>query len=271
MKKILRVCAFLLAYLCVFAILAYLVETLFLHTIYYYTMADLAVVFANVIMFSVFMFHRAKTRKAWIEAEAKRWLQFRLRELSNPMPSWRKQLHKRLVWLPSLIVLVSALFLPEIAGLLSHVWHGRTLALQRFRIKTPLTWVLETDERTYCWAFSSKGIGRAGIISYFRQEPPFSEMHFYAVPEPDTEFSHTEVYLRGSQVLSQRSIQIGDRALNCWDVIPPHPSYPPVDVNYAFADIGCETKPYDFWADFSGPRTDSSLFYHTLEKVTVTK
>jgi len=96
-------------------------------------------------------------------------------------------------------------------------------------------------------------------------------MLFYAVPEPDTELSHTEVYLGGARVLSQHSIPFGGRALNCWDAIPPHPSGRSVDVNYAFADIGCETKPYDFWAHFSGLRTDSPLFYDTLEKVTVTK
>jgi uncharacterized metal-binding protein len=84
MKKALFVLIFLVAYPCICAILLYLVETFFRHTPYYYGMADLAVVFANAFMFSVFMFYRARTRDAWIKAEAERWLQLRSGERSNP-------------------------------------------------------------------------------------------------------------------------------------------------------------------------------------------
>jgi hypothetical protein len=269
MKKALFVLIFWVAYLCIFAILLYLVETLFRHTPYYYSMADLAVVFANVFMFSVFMFYRARTRDAWIKAEAERWLQLRSGERSNPAPPWRKRLVKRLLWLPTAIVLASALFLPEIAGVLSHVWHGRTLILQRFHVRTPLTWILETDERSYCWAFIGKGIGRIGITPYLHQEPPFSEILFYAAS--DRGFVRDEVYLEKVQILSQRSMRVGDRTLNCWDIVPPHPRNEAVKLDYSLADIGCESMPYDFWAHFSGPRTDSELFYDTLRNVTVTK
>lgn len=269
MKKALFVLTFLLAYPCVFAIFAYFVETFFRHTPYYYTMIDLAVVFANVFMFSVFMLYRARTRDAWIKAEAERWLQLRSGARSNPAPLWRKRLLKRVLWLPTAIVLASALFLPEIAGVLSHVWHGRTLTLQRFRVSTPLTWILETDGRSYCWAFIGKGIGRIGITSYLRQEPLFSEILFYAAP--DMESVHDEEYLEKVRVLSQRSMQVGDRALNCWDIVPPHPPNNSVKLDYSIADIGCESKPYDFWAHFSGPRTDSELFYDALRNVTVAK
>lgn len=269
MKKALLVLIFLVAYPCILAILFYLVETFFRHTPYYYGMADLAVVFANVFVFSVFMFYRARTRDASIKAEAERWLQLRLGERSNPALPRRKQLVKRLLWLPTAIVLASALFLPEIAGILSHVWHGRTLTLQRFHVRTPLTWILETDERNYCWAFIGKGIGRIGVTPYLRQEPPFSEILFYAAS--DMEFVHDDVYLKKVQILSQRSMQVGDRVLNCWDTVPPHPFDKAVKLDYSLADIGCESKPYDFGAHFSGSRTDSEWFYDTLRNVTVTK
>jgi len=63
MKKALLVCAFVLAYVILFAGLAYFVEMFFRYKHLYYTMVDLTVVFTNVFMFSLFMFYRARTRK----------------------------------------------------------------------------------------------------------------------------------------------------------------------------------------------------------------
>jgi hypothetical protein len=271
MKKPLRVFAFLLAYTLLLGVLTYLVDAFFRQTYFFFTAIDLVMVFTNVFMFSLFILYRAKTRKAWISREAEKWLEVRSRERIRPSPLWRKNAHKGLLWLPSAIVLVAFLFLPEIAGVVSHVWHGRSLDLQRFHLRTPLTWVLVTDESSDCWAFASKGIARAGIGPYLRNEPPFSEVHFYAVLQPGADLSHADEPSRVARVISQRSIPFGDRTLSCWDVIPPHPVHGPESIDYSFADIRCATKPYDFWAHFSGLRGDSPLFYETLQNVVITK
>jgi hypothetical protein len=271
MKKILFVCVFVLAYIFVFAGLAYLVDRLFKYTYQYSAMTDLVIVSVNVIMFGVFMFYRARTRDAWIEAEADKWLRSRPHEQRNRLLMWRKNLRRKLLWLPTCIVLIASLFLPEIAGITSHAWYGRSLNLQRYQFKTPLTWVLETDGHSDCWAYAFQGMARAGFNPYLRQEPPMAEIHFYASPHPDADTARATHYLSRARVLSHRSISFGGRKLDCWETIPADPLFRPPETDNSFVDVICETDSYDFWAHFSGFRMDATAFYETLQNVRVSK
>ncbi len=184
---------------------------------------------------------------------------------------WQKTLSRKLIWLPTGIVLIACLFLPEIAGITSHAWYGRSLNLQRYQLKTPLTWVLATDGHTDCWAFAGQGMARAGFKPYFRQEPPIAEIHFYALPGPAADTARAADYLSSARVLSRRTISFGGRTLNCWETIPAHPLSSHAGTDNSLADIVCETDPYDFWAHFSGFRTDAAAFYWTLQNVQVPK
>ena len=262
-KKALFACGFVLAYILLFAGLAYCAERFFNHTS---ASIDVVLISLNVTMFSVFLLYRTRTRNAWIEAEADRWRRSRPSSArANKAVRWRK----KLLWLPAATVLMACLFLPEIAGITSHAWHGRLLKLQRYRLKTPLTWVMSTDNCNSGWAFVAKGIGRVGIEPYFQHESPIAEMIFYTVPDSKA-YGAPGDFLHGAHVLSHRSVPFGDRRLDCWDIVSQDRLSHPEPINRTRASISCASNPYDFWAHFSGDSVEAKEFYKTLETVNLT-
>jgi hypothetical protein len=82
--------------------------------------------FGNFLMIGLLIYFRRKTRDNWIQAEAEKWLFQR----SRPSVYVRRgKLWRSVLWIPSGLVLAISLFLPEAAGLMSHLFCGRSVHL----------------------------------------------------------------------------------------------------------------------------------------------
>jgi hypothetical protein len=269
LKKTLKVFAFaaayLVAYLFVLFVLLYGAD--FLVSNFHLQYADLvAFVFGNLLMIGLLIYFRHRTRDRWFRAEAERWLANRSRRGTSRGHLWRKRLRRGIVWIPSAVVLVIFLFFPETAGLVSHLFCGRSVHLNQYRLETPMSWIVASGGSTSsAWVIAGKGIGRVGLRPYCRMEPPISEMVFYVTSSPPN-----EEILAHAKVLSTQTMQLGGETLICWDIIEnADRRLTPVDPR--FAVILCSTPQNDFHTDFVGPRSESSAFYDALRSITLTQ
>jgi hypothetical protein len=227
----------------------------------------IALVTSNAVMFVLFFHHRRETRDRWINDEAQNFLASRSLQSGTPLSTWRKKIRFGMTWAPTVFVLVVFLFFPEFLGLISHL-SGRP-SLDHFRLEIPLTWIIADVSSSYIdsrlvgsetWIVAAKGIGRVGLAAYWRMEEPISEMTFSAAP-----YNPNDVWFPArAKVLSTREVSFGNGTLTCWDIIP-YPGMRPTDP--AFAEIICPPGKNGFGAHFSGWRTDTIMFYKTLQRV----
>ena len=177
---------------------------------------------------------------------------------------------KNLLWLPCVVASFGCLFAPETACIMSHLVRGRDVVLGKYRVRAPLNCVIGGDRNTYLWTFSAPGIARLGFKKYLSRDIPVSEMTFYPVQHPEQQL-HKNVTLDGVTILVTRSIRFGQQMMNCWDLIHHNKFVGSSPTDPALADIACSTDNDDFYAHFSGWRTDSPAFYETLQRITFTQ
>lgn len=269
MNKAAGVIMFLLAYPLLLFGCVYLWESVFWDTYLVGATGDLfIVVLPVVIMFSVFLFHRYRTRDRWISQEAEKWLAMRLRQKAMPTAPWRRIFQRGLLWVPSVLVLVLFLFLPETAGIAAHLLRSRVVTLGNYRIRTPLTYISGTDQSTHLWMLAAPGIGRIGIQPYYRNRVPVTEMVFLRIQHPEQQLDRN-VPLESATVLAKKSFPLGKQTLTCWDLIHKNKFVVSSPTDRSVADIGCSTESDDFYAHFFGWRHDSATFYKTLQQITV--
>lgn len=264
MKKALKTVAFavgyVVAYLCMLVVLLYIAD--FFESNFHLRFADLlAFVFGNVLMNGLLIYFRHKTRDSWIRAEAEKWLGERA---SPPVHPWRRRLGHGVLWIPSGVVLTIFLFFPETAGLVSHLFCGRSVHLNQYRLKTPLTWIVARCNSSSAWVIAGKGIARVGLRPYWRGEEPISEMVFYVTfpSAPNDEF------LAHAKVLSQQTLRLGQETLTCRDIVL-NADRPLIPVDPRWALILCSSAGNDFHTNFEGQRSEASAFYDALHSVTL--
>src|SRR5437588_1449432 len=211
----------------------------------------------NFLMIGLLIYCRRKTRDRWIRAEAERWLA----ERSRPsVYVRRRKLWGRVLWIPSGLVLVVLLFLPEAAGLVSHLFCGRSVPLHQYRLKTPLTWIVASSSNSSALLIATKGIARVGLRSYWQGEEPISEMSF-SVGHDSSLLGGW--YLAHARILAKPTLERGPEKLTCWDIVPyADTRMSPMDPRSA--EILCRSGQNDFAANFVGTRTDSAAFYDLL-------
>ena len=270
LKKALKALVFVFAYLLLFACFGYIWDPLCRNSYVSYDSVDLVIVIVNVIMFGALKIYRHRTRKQWISAEAKKWLSIPARERIGPIASRRRKLLAGILWIPCVLVLMVSLFASEATGIATHMFQSGTVVLGQYRIRTPLTWVILSDQKSYLWTIATPGIGRIGFKRYWLRETPVSEMSLYPVPHPEPQLTKN-VPLDGQTVLEKRSIQFGKQTLTCWDLIHNNKFVGSYPTDPAIADIACSTENDDFYAHFSGWRGDTSAFYETLQGITITE
>ncbi|MFZ0620094.1 MAG: hypothetical protein WA737_00725 [Candidatus Acidiferrales bacterium] len=173
-----------------------------------------------------------------------------------------------MLWTPVLFVLAIFLFFPEFAGLASHLAHGRSVALGRYRLKMPLTAFAAYTSDLHLSVLMGTGIARAGIRSYYYDEVPLSSLFFYSVPDSDFGRPWGDDPRSGYQTVSSRTLRFGDDMLTCWRVVPISPwrsAYGPGVIH-----VVCATPNADFHADFTGPSEHSAAFYKILQNAAQT-
>ena len=219
----------------------------------------------------ILLFHyRSETRDRWINDEAQKFLANRSLQGVTSVSPWRKKARRGMIWAPTLFVLVVFLFFPEFLGIVSHL-SGRP-SIDHYHLEIPLTWIIADTSESYIdsrlvgseiWIVAGKGIGRVGLAAYWRKEEPVSEMTFSSAP-----YNPNDVWLPAHpKVLSKREVPLGNEVLICWDIIP-YPGTRQKPMDPAFAEIICPAGKDGFRAHFSGWRTDSPMFYKTLQRVT---
>ncbi len=211
----------------------------------------------------VLIYIRPKRRAKWIEEGAEEWLAIRL---ATPIPrtnAWPRQVRRNVLWIPSLIALAIFLFEPETAGIVSHLFYGRSVTLDHHRFQLPLTTWITYSGGNGVVAILVSGIARVGPISYWQKGPPISLFDIYLINDPidDNSRGHSD----SEKIVSHRTMPFGKETLTCRDIVPSRylrSSLPNVDI----ADISCLASTNDFVMYFGARRVDASKFYEILEK-----
>ena len=260
MKKALKVFALAVGYVVAYFLVLFVLIDIgdLVNVTFQLRNADLlGFAFGNVLMIGLLIYFRHRTHDSWIRAEAEKWLAQR----SLPrVYIQRRKLWRRILWIPSGLVLAIFLFLPEVAGFVSHLVSGRSVRLHQYRLKTPLTWIVASSSNSSAWVIATKGIARVGLRSYWQGEEPISEMSF-SVGHDSSLLGGW--YLAHARILAKPTLELGPEKLTCWDIVPyADTRMSPMDPRSA--EILCRSGQNDFAANFVGTRTDSAAFYELL-------
>lgn len=216
-----------------------------------------------------FFLFRRRTRQWKIQYDAANFLKYRASQRLNPRRAERlRVLSRYLTWTPCLVVCSVLPFIPEAVGIGSRLFVSRNSSVGKYRVQIPITWIYDGLQESCVAVMTAPGIGRIGFESYWRREVPLSEMSICPLPHPADEIA-PNVNLEGETVLSSLSMPFGNETLTCWDLIHNNPFVGSSPTDPSIADISCTTETDDFYAHFIGWRGDTSTFYETLRKITV--
>ena len=179
-------------------------------------------------------------------------------------------MRRALLWVPCMLVSVAFWFVPETVGIASHLFSSRTAVLDKYRVQTPISWVIGSSKDYYLWAITAPGMGRIGFRQYWRDEVPVSEMGFYPVPHPEEQLTKN-VPLDNVTILSKHSFALGNESLNCWDLVHHNKFVGSYPTDPSIADIRCSSDSDHFYAYFFGWRGDTAAFYATLQRIKIAK
>jgi hypothetical protein len=266
MKKAIWLLAFILAYTFAFKGFAYFWYLFGLDSYFPPGTIILIVIIANLTLFIVFLLYRYRTRERRLAEEADKYLARRMRERAAPLAAKRRRMRRGLRWVPSVLVSIVFMFVPETVGIASHLFSTRTAVLDKYRIRTPISWIIGYTQDDYLWAITAPGIGRIGFRRYWRNEVPVSEMGFYPVPHPEAQFDKN-VPLENATILAKHSFRLGKESMTCWDLIRHNKFVGPSPTDPSIADIRCSSDSDHFYAYFVGWRGDLPGFYGTLQSV----
>jgi len=187
-----------------------------------------------------------------------------------PLTANQRKIRRGLLWVPCIFVAVASLFVPETVGIASHLFSLRTSTLDKYRIQTPVTWVIGYSGENQLWALTAPGIGRIGFRRYWRDEVPVSEMGFYPVFNPEEQLDKN-VPLANMTILAKHSFAFGNESLNCWDLIHHNKFVGSSPTDPSIADIRCSSDSEHFYAYFVGWRGDAEAFYKTIQRIAILK
>lgn len=175
----------------------------------------------------------------------------------------RKRALRQLLWIPCILVCISALFAPETAGVASRLLSDRTVYWGQHRIRIPLNWVIDHNEDADFSAMTAPGIGRIGFQRYWRCEVPVSDLGFFPIRYPEVYFEKN-VPSGTDTILATHSFPLGNESLNCWDLVEHNRFVGPRPQDPSMALIRCSSDSEHFYAYFNGWRGDTAAFYNTL-------
>ncbi len=269
-KNLFKILAFAIAYVLLFVGLGCAWEFLYQNSLVSYGSVALVAVLPNMIALCLLLIYRRLTREKWTLAEVEKWLAMPPQQRVGPIATARRKLIGRMLWIPCVAASVISLFPSETFGIATHLLRGRVTVLGKYRVRTPITWVISSTQTTYLWTIAAPGIGRIGFKRYWRHETLVSEASFAPVEHPELQLDKN-VPLQGATVLSVRTFRFGKQKLSCWDLIHNNKFVGSYPTDPYIAEISCSTENDDFYAHFSGWRGDSLAFYETLQRITITE
>lgn len=211
---------------------------------------------------SYFIFQRFIGNRT-IRLEAERWLARR----SRRSPQQRARLHRGKqigVWIPTLVVAIAFLFLPELFGVATHVLPAKPAVLNGYLIHRPITWMVfdavipSNKELQNAAAFEFKGPLRSGFSGFLGLYPQASAMSFSFPRDSEGPFRE------GGEALAIRTFQIGNESVICREYVRVS-SHITEDPNNQAVD--CRSATGRFFASFYGNRSSVSEFYETLRNI----
>lgn len=268
MKKAIWLLVFILAYTFAFRGFEYFWDLFYLDSYFPSGTKIIIVIVANLTLFIVFLLYRYRTRERRLAKEADEYLAMRMRERAVPVTATGRRLRRGLLWVPCVLVSMAFMFVPETVGIASHLFSSRTAVLDKYRVRTPISWIIGYNQNNYLWAITAPGIARIGFQRYWRNEVPVSEMGFYPVPHPEAQFDKN-VPLDSATILAKHSFELGKESLTCWDLIHHNKFVDPSPTDPLIADIRCSSDSEDFYVYFVGWRGDLPGFYGTLKSIRI--
>lgn len=208
-----------------------------------------------------------KSGKWGVKAETARWLAERQSGVSPRERQWRIRGIRVASCIPSAMVLLSFLFLPEIWGMLSHLSQPHSGNLPGYQVSIPSTWIVlrhdnQADGRSWVTGLAARGMGR-GISPYLRGHPLLSSWDIETEPYVESdESTRTRWTPEDSDVISRRVFTIGDDQLTCLDYRPSYLHYGDFSEPSA-ASVRCSNGKR-LSASFSGGRRQLAAFYEML-------
>ncbi len=207
-----------------------------------------------------------------VELEAARWLAERQYETDPTEHRWRDLGVRWSSWVPSLMVLLVFLFLPEIWGILSHVNQPPGGKLHGYRVHIPVTWIIldsgdnPVDDVSWVGGLAGQGMGR-GVTSYLHAEFPLSSWNIETEPyDPSNEPTMRHRLPKAEEVIGQRVFRIGNESVTCLEYWPSYLIRPKHVEDSSLAFVECSSTGR-LYASILGRRSDLPAFYKMLDGV----
>ena len=224
----------------------------------------------------LFLFAR-KARKWGVELESQRWMTERQSGITPAQRKSRTRAIRLSLWIPSLIVLIVFLFLPEIWGMATHIQHHRAGRLEEYdfpftayEVKIPPTWIIQYQhsDATFrdSWVFGMAGRGMAfGVTPYISGSVPLSSWGIRTKPYNELADSNiTRWVLKRYRPTRTQDFLIGDAVLSCQEYSPLEAGVWRTAASPAY--IEC-TLPQRFFATFEGEKVHVPDFYKMVASV----
>ncbi len=222
---------------------------------------------------------KQKSEKWGVRAEAVRWLAERQSGIGTREVKWRNRGIRLAMCVPSLLVLLVFLFLPELWGMLSHLSQSHPGNLTGYQVPIPVTWTVLRHDRQQADGWSTvtglagRGIGR-GVAAYLRWEPPFSSWDIETDSYAPSEGSSAR-WPSDDEVTGRRSFMTGAESITCLDYWPSYLRTGPYQRTQQFDDLSIAyikcSNGRRFHASFFGIRGQVAEFYEMLGRVTPVK
>lgn len=183
------------------------------------------------------------------------------RKLGDRATSWA-------LWIPSLVVFIVFLFLPEMWGLLTHIQRPRAGELIGYRVTIPATWTIlfrntdMTDGSAWAIGVAGTGIGR-GLWAHL--QPGFLPLASWNIGTRRYPDRHPGMVARNPnkfRVIDQRDFGIGRTNLRCLEYVYAEIANEHV-VNLRTVHIECSATE-GLYAEFDGDKFHVPFFYRTL-------
>jgi len=219
----------------------------------------------------LFLFFRSVARRT-ARIESRRWLAARQTGLAPEVIRWRNRGLRWALCIPSALVLLVLLFLPEAWGIVSHFGHPWARVLGGYRIPIPTTWiVLDQGEVDWEGYVSARGLAGRGMgfdfAPYVADDLPLSTWTVRIAPTSRSPESARSPWTpQDSEVVGRRVFTIGNENVTCLEYWPSYLERPVRIESSERAFVSCSGS-QRLSASLFGERIHLATFYRMLEGV----